>query len=178
MLYVLALFACFNSDIQYLEKNPQAIFEIAAIGKPQKVGTWPEPPTIKVCEGVKIEDSRVTMAMAYWQNSGYDFEETIFGYNSIECLVDGHGTGIVITTVDQSVGEEYLAFTKTSVSQETGFITRAQILVREADITRERVLEHEIGHALGWKHYAQRMHMMHPRWRDGGYNNKGIRKTD
>ena len=41
---------------------------------------------------------------------------------------------------------------------------------------KDRVLEHEIGHALGWQHYRQRYHIMHPEWRYGGYDSYGIRK--
>tara|TARA_Y100000296_G_scaffold7612_1_gene9039 strand:- start:3167 stop:3703 length:537 start_codon:yes stop_codon:yes gene_type:complete len=178
MLFVLLLCSCLNSNTQYLEKYPNTFFEIATFGKPQKVGTWASPPVVKACEGVKISETRVMMALSFWENSGYDFEDVIFDYNSMECVVDNYGTGIVITTADQSVEEKYLAFTKTSVNKRTGYITRAKILIKETDITRERILEHEIGHALGWKHYLQKLHMMHPEWKYGGYDNKGMRKTD
>ena len=36
-------------------------------------------------------------------------------------------------------------------------------------------LEHELGHALGWKHYPQSMHIMHPQWEKGGYDNSGMK---
>jgi len=38
----------------------------------------------------------------------------------------------------------------------------------------ERVLEHEIGHALGWVHVGTRGHLMHPEWAKGGWNTFGL----
>ena len=106
MLFILLLCSCLNSNTQYLEKYPNTLFEIATFGKPQKVGTWAITPIVKICEGVKISETRVMMALSFWENSGYDFEDVIFDYKSMECVVDNYGTGIVITTAYQSVEEK------------------------------------------------------------------------
>ena len=55
---------------------------------------------------------------------------------------------------------------------------KSKIFIRQKDVNRHRVLEHELGHALGWKHYPQSMHIMHPEWEKGGYYNNGMRKKD
>ena len=38
----------------------------------------------------------------------------------------------------------------------------------------ERVLEHEIGHALGWLHTRTRGHMMHPLHFEGGWDDDAL----
>ena len=31
---------------------------------------------------------------------------------------------------------------------------------------------------MGWKHYPQYLHIMHPEWESGGYHNNGVKKTE
>jgi len=38
------------------------------------------------------------------------------------------------------------------------------------------VIEHEMGHALGWMHYSAKFHIMHPNWLHGGYGHTGLKK--
>ena len=39
----------------------------------------------------------------------------------------------------------------------------------------QRILEHELGHALGWQDWNQIGHIMHSNWSQGGYNTKGLK---
>jgi hypothetical protein len=39
---------------------------------------------------------------------------------------------------------------------------------------RERVLEHEMAHAMGWDHLDVEGHLMHSNWQDGGWNTEGM----
>jgi len=41
--------------------------------------------------------------------------------------------------------------------------------------TRERVVEHELGHALGWDHCNKRHHLMHSIHDLGGWDTSGLR---
>ena len=40
---------------------------------------------------------------------------------------------------------------------------------------KERVLEHELGHALGWMHTKQSGHMMHEKLIYGGWKDTGLK---
>jgi len=178
MLYILLLFSCLSINsypLHYYTATPQKTF---ALGKPYSTGKWKMPPLIKICKELNISQTRIQIAIAYWKNSGYDFHDIIFDYDSIECLGDYYRSDIIITTVDQSIEENHLASTRTSVNIKTGYILKAKIFIREKDINRPRVLEHELGHALGWKHYPQYLHIMHPEWESGGYHNNGVKKTE
>ena len=74
------------------------------------------PPLVKVCKELNISQTRVQIAIAYWKNSGYDFHDVIFDYDSIECLGDYYGRDIIITTADQSLQEDHLAATRTTTN--------------------------------------------------------------
>jgi len=56
---------------------------------------------------------------------------------------------------------------------ETSEISWATIELRHP--YTERVMEHELGHALGWLHCRRRGHMMHPNHFDGGWGDGGLR---
>lgn len=39
---------------------------------------------------------------------------------------------------------------------------------------RETVLEHELGHALGFLHYNKINHIMNEKWAQGGWDKEGL----
>ena len=43
---------------------------------------------------------------------------------------------------------------------------------------KSRILEHEIGHALGWSHCNRRGHIMNPEWSRGGWDDFGLHTLD
>ena len=178
MLFILLLFSCLNTTsdpIHFLTANT---YEVFAVGKPKQTGTWKMPPLIKICKELKISYTRVQLAIAYWCNIGYEFHDVLYDYDSPECFGVDYGSGIIITGGNQDLPEDLLAVTRTSINITTGHIVRSKIFIRQKDVNRPRVLEHELGHALGWKHYPQSMHIMHPQWEKGGYYNNGMKKKD
>jgi predicted Zn-dependent protease len=52
---------------------------------------------------------------------------------------------------------------------------KAEIEVSQQTGNKDRILEHEIGHALGWDHFNKRGHILHPRWESGGYLDDFVR---
>jgi hypothetical protein len=58
----------------------------------------------------------------------------------------------------------------------SGNIMKAKIFILPKYARKARVLEHEVGHALGWKHYPQKFHIMHPTWQLSGYESRGLKK--
>jgi hypothetical protein len=63
---------------------------------------------------------------------------------------------------------------ETTVYYTDGSVIGAQIQIADP---KPRVLEHELGHALGWLHWSRRRHMMHPNRSDGGWEDDGLRRN-
>ena len=59
------------------------------------------------------------------------------------------------------------------VDNDTNKIEWATIYMR-SDI-KETVLEHEIGHALGYLHYNKINHLMNSKWTQGGWDSDGLK---
>ena len=74
------------------------------------------------------------------------------------------------------MGANNMAATKLYTEKSTGHIAKAMISIYPKYERKERVLEHEIGHALGWSHYNKKFHIMNPSWQEGGYDHAGLRK--
>ena len=178
MFFLLLLFSCISTTIYPLHVYTANTYEVFALGKPRQTGTWKIPPLVKVCKELNISRTRVQIALAYWKNIGYDFHDVLYNYDSPECFGVNYGSGIIITGGNQDLPEDLLAVTRTSVNTVTGHIVKSKIFIRQQHVNRPRVLEHEIGHALGWKHYPQYMHIMHPQWESGGYDNRHLRNVD
>lgn len=178
MLFILLLVACVNTTSYPLHFYASNTYEIFALGKPKQTGTWKFPPLVKVCKELHISQTRIQIAIAYWRNNGYEFHDVLYNQDSLECLGADYGSGIIITGGNQDLSEDLFAVTRTSVNITTGHIVKAKIFIRQKHVNRPRVLEHELGHALGWKHYPQSMHIMHPEWERGGYYNDGTRNTE
>ena len=117
--------------------------------------------------------SRVDAAVRYWERLGYEFK---YAYKDfiIDCMNPRYGE-IIITLPEGNFSAHHMASTRIYTSNSTGKIVMAKIFILPVNGRKERVLEHEIGHALGWNHYNQKMHIMHSNWREGGHNSKGLR---
>jgi len=173
VLFILLLVSCLNTTAYPLHFYTASTYEVFALGRPKSTGKWKWPPLVKVCKELNISQTRVQIAIAYWRNSGYNFHDVVYQYDSPECFSADYGSGIIITGGNQDLSEDLLAVTRTSVNIITGHIVKAKIFIRQKHVNRPRVLEHELGHALGWKHYPQHLHIMHPEWERGGYANDG-----
>ncbi len=71
--------------------------------------------------------------------------------------------------------ESSLAQTHFFVDNATNQIDYAIIYLR-TDI-RETVLEHELGHALGFLHFNKINHLMNEKWTMGGWDTEGLQKA-
>ena len=80
----------------------------------------------------------------------------------------------MIDLPDAGFDWNYLARTRVYKLTETKEILWATIKIQQTAVTKPRVLEHEIGHALGWPHFGRRGHLMNALWQNGGYNTAGL----
>ena len=145
-----------------------------AIGEPQSKGEWEITPRVRVCTESGAPFFRVAQAIKYWEKNGYNFH-SISADPSVVCREPSAGE-IVIMLPDNTFDLDHMASTRIYTDKTTGAIVKAKIHILPRTSRKERVLEHEFGHALGWRHYNQRYHIMNAMWERGGYNAAGVRR--
>ena len=177
-LLLLFLLSCVTgADLENITNiSGQEPAKAFVIGKPTRKAVWETPPKVRVCASTRLTMYRVENAIKYWERLGYKFS---YSYKDfiIDCMNPRYGE-IIITIPEGGFSAHHMASTRLYTSNRTGKIVMAKIFILPKNGTKERVLEHELGHALGWNHYSEKFHMMHPNWREGGYNSKGLRKTN
>ena len=138
--------------------------------------SWQFSPQVVVCERSELKKKNVTSAVGYWERLGYKFEPIIFASDDNPSCVNGPRFGeIVMDMPSQEFDFTNLGQTKTYINGELSLIIKARIEIQRAALTKERVLEHEIGHALGWQHTRRSYHMMNPTWQRGGWDSIGLK---
>jgi hypothetical protein len=143
--------------------------------RPPKVGAWKLTPTVIVCEHAPVSEAQIKSAVNFWKRLGYKFYSTQYKYDPLnKCLNESPKGYIVIHLVTQGIRleESSLAQTHFYVDNVTNEIQWARIYMRP-DI-RDTVLEHEIGHALGFLHYNMINHLMNQKWTMGGWDKDGL----
>ena len=169
------LFSC-TPKVEFFEFKNQTHeqderYKVFTFGDPKRIGAWERVPDIYICKRTPITTQRVDKALNYWKRLGYEFG-TI--HKDVDCMIEDTNYGIKISLPDNTLTSDDLALTRTARITKTQEIIASHILIHAFAVTKERVLEHEIGHALGWQHYSQRYHMMHPNWYYGGHGSKGL----
>ena len=174
-LLLLFLLSCVTGadleNIIYVSDQKPA--EAFVIGKPTRKAVWETEPKVRVCASTKISMYRVEAAVKYWEKLGYNFKYSYKDY-IIDCMEPRYGE-IIITLPEGGFSGHHMASTRIYTSNRTGNIVMAKIFILPINGMKERVLEHEIGHALGWSHYNQKTHIMHPTWRYGGHDSYGLK---
>ena len=143
--------------------------------RPPQVGAWSLTPTVIVCEHAPVSEVQIRSAVSFWKRLAYRFHNTQYKYDPLnKCQSDSPKGYIVIHLVTQGIKmeESSLAQTHFYVDNNTNEIEWAIIYMRN-DI-RATVIEHEIGHALGFLHYNQINHLMNEKWTMGGWDKEGL----
>jgi len=142
---------------------------------PARVGYWRHPPRVVVCEHAPVNNTQIRSAVRFWENLGYDFHTVQYKSDPLgKCMSDKPKGYIVIHLISSGVRMEdsSLAQTHFYVDNDTNIIEWAKIYFR-SDI-RNTVLEHELGHALGFLHFNRTDHLMNQKWEMGGWNKSGL----
>ena len=152
--------------------------KVPAMAKsPLKVGTWGLTPTIIVCEYAPISQTQVNSAVMFWKGLGHKFYSTQYKHDPLNKCMNPQPVGyIVIHLVTMGVPMEQNALAQTHffVENHSNEIKWAIIYMR-SDV-KKTVLEHEIGHALGYLHYNKIGHLMHAKHIQGGWDSEGLKK--
>jgi len=143
--------------------------------RPPQVAAWAHTPIVIVCEHAPISQVQINSAVNFWKRLGYEFFSTQYKYDPLnKCHSDSPKGHIVIHLITRGIKLEDTALAQTQfyVNNDTNQIEWAIIHMRN-DI-RETVLEHELGHALGFLHYNKINHLMNQKWTMGGWDKEGL----
>jgi predicted Zn-dependent protease len=181
MLKYLIIFFCFAVNNLHAETLSAAAPETAeqagffSRAELTQIAEWAHDPTIVVCRDAPVSPEAVESAVAWWRSLGYSFWMVVPDSIHYGCIFGNPAGKIIIKLVDgRSFDADKLATTYIYHNEESKKILWAEIVLREEP--RERVLEHELGHALGWLHLAEGGHIMHPLWVHSGWSYDGLRK--
>ena len=142
-------------------------------------------PDIRICSETKIKKSRVETAVRFWEGLGYSFGDILiddYRHRSSPCTPRPFEVVFRLPTqgdITNGVQSNYLACTLASRNTETLEIIYAEIFFMSiSDSSRPRMMEHELGHALGWQHAGTTYHIMHSEYNKTGSNARGVRYDD
>lgn len=163
-----------DADLQNLE--PEIIDVIKFRRRPILNSYWETIPSIRICSDSGVSSARASQAMSFWQKLGYPLENLFFDDGSVLCNVGGVRGEITVMLVnsDVPIGNSHLAITRTWHNNINNTLTRAQIYVFGGLANKPRLLEHELGHALGWGHYNRYLHVMNSEYRLTGMDTNGL----
>ena len=132
--------------------------------KVEKIVFWDSPPAIRVCASSPADIHTVATGASWWRELGYEFD-LIYTDNCHESI--RYSTITIILDQGELIQNNLLGRTTFYSNDETNEIYWA--IIELATPLVPRVLEHEMGHALGWMHLNKQGHMMHPRHHQGGW---------
>jgi hypothetical protein len=139
---------------------------------PRSLGQWRFFPDIKVCKDSQYDEKTVNSALTWWTDQGHQFGPASYHITWGGCIT-GNPIGSILVTIPRS-GYDFENYGSTTVYRDgEGYILWSVI---EISHLKERVLEHELGHALGFGHYTKPGHIMHPIWKKGGWISIGLKK--
>jgi len=145
---------------------------------PPQVAMWSRPPVVLVCEHAPVSEIQIKSAVKFWQNLGYTFKKVRYKDDPEGACTSERPWGYIVIHLvakETRLDPEALAQTRFFVDNLTGKISWAAIHMRP-DV-RETVLEHELGHALGFLHFNRINHVMNQKWEMGGWDTLGLRSA-
>lgn len=158
-----------------------------------KEGCWMDNPDILLCHGAPVNEHRVKNAMRYWESLGYGFGTvTQASKDNMSCAMGTVPYGTIMIDIPSQTFQfgKHLGSTRTWRNHDpipsgiqstcTGLpvIFKSKIEIIPAWGNTSRILEHEIGHSLGWNDITETGHIMNGVWSNGGYSSRGIRNAN
>jgi len=153
------------------------VFDVIRIRSSPRLETfWYETmPSFIFCKSSGISRSRASQGISYWRRLGYPISNIQYVNDAPECHGDVPDGTVVIRLIDNTIAiGNNLAVTKVYYYRESKKIIRADIYLISGYANRARLIEHEIGHALGWKHYNRHLHIMNSEYDNTGHDSTGL----
>lgn len=125
-----------------------------------KAYSWDDSPIIANCYGGDFNELYLKSATDYWAKHGNTVAFIEQNPPKIVCDSDSMNGWIIIKKKRQD--GLTLAYTERRVI--LGKIKASTIYFNPGSYRLENVIEHELGHAFGYKHVEIAGHVMHPEW--------------
>jgi len=141
--------------------------------------TWQIKPDIVVCSDSRVSNLRIDKATEFWKALNHDFGTvTRVSRDNMACVTGEPDYGTIMIDIPSQNFDfsSHLGTTKTWWRTDTGEIFKAKIEIKIGWENKPRVLEHELGHALGFKDNNTTGHLMNHEWARGGYKKKGLQR--
>ena len=143
--------------------------------RPKVTGWWRSPPDIQLCTESGVTTARLNRALEFWNRLGYTWGTVTVEDNTYTCNSGGRmGEISIILMTQEVISSDHLAITRSARMTATSEIIRSQIYINGYAAKKLLVLEHELGHALGWGHAGSSYHLMNSEWRLIGHRTRGI----
>ena len=131
------------------------------------IANWEYEPMVVVCPDSEVSAYRINRAIEWWGIRGYRINGYHHDIDNKICGIGNFVEGIIfIRADDRELDPEFYAVTSRQTSLEK--MLSASITLPNKNKNLHRLLEHELGHALGLGHVDVNGHMMHPILEQGG----------
>jgi hypothetical protein len=165
-----------SSESYYKCLNPASSPAWFAGRAPPRDGRWLEFPTVHICKNAPVSEARARKAINYWSKLGYKIAGPVMDSTVSACITGEYQHGVItVDLVGQGFDFDYLAMTRVYRYTQTRDIVAAKIEIQKKSGHSPRVLEHELGHAMGWGHIRRQYHIMHPERDNTGTDSYGLR---
>tara|TARA_B100000131_G_scaffold101752_3_gene98800 strand:+ start:222 stop:863 length:642 start_codon:yes stop_codon:yes gene_type:complete len=184
-LFFLMLLSCFDfypqkentsqpqTSVEFLETE----FMEINFSKPRVKSYWVTTPDIIICDRV-VPIRKVKAAVEFWNRLGYTFGEIKEESDAYQCMQQR--TNEIVFKLPSTIipiGDN-LAVTRTYIEKNQRINLRAEIYIWPRSHQKILVIEHELGHAIGWSHTGISYHLMNPRWERIGHHTSGLNKRE
>jgi hypothetical protein len=121
--------------------------------------TWSVKPIIANCYSNDLSEEKIKSAFGFWKDQGDEYEFIVMNAPEGICNHDMLHGFILIKKANNIPGA---ALAKTKVEIKFMKIRSAVIYLEPGTYNIQWLLEHEVGHAFGYKHVEAPGHIMHP----------------
>ena len=166
----------YEKDIKSYSENGQIIFDVINIrGRPSIKNYWTEMPKFTFCKESRLTNQRARNGIRFWRRIGYNITDVRYSVSDQECFRDPENGEVMVKLVTSDTPiRNNLAVTSVYFRPDNNQIQYAIIYLIGGFANDERLIEHEIGHALGWSHYGRVRHIMNSDYSQTGTDNYGL----
>jgi len=130
------------------------------------LASWENSPIVIVCEDSQITPYRIAKAIEWWGIRGHEIEYYHFDNSGVLCGKGFFVNGFIFIRATGDIDPSFYATTTRLAI--AGEMKSASIHLPNKHKYMPRLLEHELGHALGFTHIEKLGHMMNPIHENGG----------